>query len=98
MRQVENERVARVKMKKSLEAREYLAAEWVIELQHLLIQLKLQETKDIAKSWMSAIKWEIDQADQGPLVWIDQANQICHILIKIQSLSQKIKNKSSDRL
>ena len=25
-------------------------------------------------------------------------NQICHILIKIQSLSQKIKNKSSDRL
>ena len=25
-------------------------------------------------------------------------NQICHILIKIQSLSQKIKNKNSDRL
>ena len=25
-------------------------------------------------------------------------HQICHILIKIQSLSQKIKNKSSDRL
>ena len=72
MRQSKNEIVARVKMKESLEAREILAAKWAVELQHLLIQLKLQETKDIVKSWMSAIKWEIDQAEQGPLVWIDQ--------------------------
>ena len=71
MRQSKNEREARVKMKESLEVRENLAAEWAVELRHLLIQLKLQETKDIAKSWMSAIKWEIDQAEQRPLVWID---------------------------
>ena len=50
MRQSKNERVARVKMKESLEARENLVAEWVVELRQLLIQLKLQETKDIAKS------------------------------------------------
>ena len=73
MRQSENEIVAKVKMKESLEARENLATEWAVELWHLLIQLKLQETKDIAKSWMSAIKWKIDQAEYGPLVWIDQA-------------------------
>ena len=58
-------------MKEWLEVRENLVAEWAVELWHLLIQLKLQETKDIAKSWMLAIKWEIDQAEQGPLVWID---------------------------
>ena len=63
MRQSKNEIVAKVKMKESLEAREILAAKWAVELQHLLIQLKLQETKDIVKSWMSAIKWEIDQAE-----------------------------------
>ena len=50
-------------MKESLEAKENLATKWAVELRHLLIQLKLQETNDIAKSWMSTIKWEIDQAE-----------------------------------
>ena len=97
MRQSENERVARVKMKKSLEARENLTAKWAVELWHH------NPTKIARNKRHSQVLNVSNQMGNRPgrigTIGVDRlTNQICHILIKIQSLSQKIKNKNSDRL
>ena len=79
-------------MKKSLEARENLAAKWAVELWHHN-PTKIARNKRHSQV-LNVSNQMGNRPDRTGTIGVDRpGNQICHILIKIQSLSQKKKKK-----
>ena len=79
-------------MKESLEARENLAVEWAVELWHHN-PTKIARNKRHSQV-LNVSNQMGNRPDRTGTIGVDRpGNQICHILIKIQSLSPKKKRK-----